>query len=187
MVMRTLKQIRRKPVSFCQCLRSTVKPALLCVHHSPVSLLARPQAPQAMWLVGLLQQGPEAAKAAFERIPESVVADMTGWLSWVIRAKVGSEGALSPGNMSASIGSGGAGGSVWEKYEYKQPAPLGFSMCAARLLAAAPGSAACGANWQAGGTRWGPHATSPSCPASHAPRAHAPPKPLRRAPTCLAA
>ena len=35
---------------------------------------------QARWLVSLLQRGPEAAKAAFAVIPESVVRDMTAWL-----------------------------------------------------------------------------------------------------------
>lgn len=39
---------------------------------------------QARWLVSLMQRGPEAAKEAFSLIPESVVRDMTAWLSFLI-------------------------------------------------------------------------------------------------------
>ena len=42
---------------------------------------------QARWLLSLLQRGPEAARAAFEQIPESVVGDLTAYLGYVIRAR----------------------------------------------------------------------------------------------------
>lgn len=38
-----------------------------------------------MWLHRLASQEPAQAQAAFRRIPESVVRDMTSWLAWVIR------------------------------------------------------------------------------------------------------
>ena len=54
---------------------------LHCAHRVP-SACAHPRALlQARWLVGLLARGPEAAKEAFSLIPESVVRDMTSWLT----------------------------------------------------------------------------------------------------------